>query len=128
MEVEGDLWGDWDPDRMAQVISNLAGNGLHHGDGEVSVLLRGEPEVVVFQTRNGGPPIPREVLPHVFEPGRRGDARSGGLGLGLFIVQQIVLAHGGSIEVRSSEADGTVFTVVLPRKARHGPAAASAGF
>ena len=77
----------------------------------------------MFQTRNGGSPIPKEVLPHIFEPGRRGDARSGGLGLGLFIVQQIVLAHGGSIEVSSSEADGTVFTVVLSRKGRHGPAA-----
>ncbi len=122
IEAEGDHWGDWDPDRMAQVISNLAGNGLQHGEGEVSVFLHGEPEVVVFQTHNGGAPIPKEVLPHIFEPGRRGDARSGGLGLGLFIVQQIVLAHGGSIEVRSSEADGTVFTVVLPRKGRHGPA------
>jgi signal transduction histidine kinase len=123
MEAQGDLWGDWDPDRIAQVISNLAGNGLHHGDGNVSVLLRGEAEVVVFQTRNGGPPIPRDVLPHLFEPGRRGDARSGGLGLGLFIVQQIVLAHGGSIDVQSSDAEGTLFTVVLPRKGRHGPAA-----
>jgi len=58
------------------------------------------------------------VLPHVFEPGRRGDARSGGLGLGLFIVQQIVLAHGGSIEVNSSEEKGTTFTLALPRKRR----------
>jgi PAS domain S-box-containing protein len=124
MEAEGDLWGDWDPDRIAQVISNLAGNALQHSEGDVAVLLQGEPEVVVFQTRNGGPAIPKEVLPHIFEPGRRGDARSGGLGLGLFIVQQIVLAHGGSIEVKSTEAGGTLFTVVLPRKGRHGGAAA----
>jgi signal transduction histidine kinase len=55
----------------------------------------------------------------LFEPGRRGDARAGGLGLGLFIVRQVVLAHGGRIEARSGEADGTVFTVTLPRKARH---------
>jgi len=121
LEAEGDLWGDWDPDRIAQVISNLAGNALQHSDDDVSVLLRGERDVVVFQTVNGGPPIPREVLPHIFEPGRRGDARSGGLGLGLFIVQQIVLAHGGNIEVTSSEGAGTVFTVVLPRKGRQGP-------
>jgi len=121
LEAEGDLWGDWDPDRIAQVISNLAGNALQHSEGDVSVLLHGERDVVVFQTVNGGPPIPREVLPHIFEPGRRGDARSGGLGLGLFIVQQIVLAHGGNIEVTSSEAAGTVFIVVLPRKGRQGP-------
>jgi PAS domain S-box-containing protein len=118
LEATGDLWGDWDADRMAQVISNLVGNALQHSDGEVAVTLRGESDVVLLETKNDGPPIPREVLPHVFEPGRRGDARAGGLGLGLFIVQQIVLAHGGSIEVRSSEGDGTTFTVALPRKAR----------
>ena len=81
------------------------------------MTLRGEAEVVVLQTNNSGPPIPPDVLPHVFEPGRRG-ARSGGLGLGLYIVQQIVLAHGGNIEARSIPDDGTIFTVVLPRKAR----------
>ncbi len=59
LEAEGDLWGDWDPDRIAQVISNLAGNALQHSDDDVSVLLRGERDVVVFQTVNGGPPIPR---------------------------------------------------------------------
>ena len=119
LETEGDLWGSWDPDRMAQVISNLVGNALQHSsdDAEVKVTLRGEAEVVVLQTNNGGPPIPADVLPNVFEPGRRG-ARSGGLGLGLYIVQQIVLAHGGNIEARSIPGDGTTFTVVLPRKAR----------
>ena len=120
IDAAGDLWGDWDASRMEQVISNLVSNALQHGpeDGEVKVTVRGEPSVVVFSTHNGGPPIPREVLPHVFEPGRRGDAQPGGLGLGLFIVQQIVLAHGGSIEAHSSAAQGTTFTAVLPRKAR----------
>ncbi|MCA1827931.1 MAG: nitrogen regulation protein NR(II) [Myxococcales bacterium] len=120
LETDGDLWGNWDPDRMAQVISNLVGNALQHSseDGEVRVRLHGEPEVVVLQTHNGGSPIPPDVLPHVFEPGRRG-ARSGGLGLGLYIVEQVVLAHGGSIEARSTAEEGTTFTVVLPRKARH---------
>ncbi len=121
LDAQGDLWGDWDADRMAQVISNLVGNALQHsGGGEVAVSLRGETELVRLQTRNGGAPIPADVLPHVFEPGRRGGngAQSGGLGLGLFIVQQIVLAHGGSIEVRSTEEEGTTFEVSLPRKAR----------
>jgi PAS domain S-box-containing protein len=120
LDAQGDLWGDWDADRMAQVISNLVGNAMQHSDGgEVTVTLCGESEVVRLRTRNGGPPIPMEVLPHVFEPGRRGDGtRTGGLGLGLFIVQQIVLAHGGTIDVHSSEEDGTTFEVTLPRKAR----------
>ena len=121
LEVHGDPWGDWDPDRMAQVISNLVGNAVQHSEGEVEVTLRGEKDFVVLETHNRGTPIPREVLTHVFEPGRRGTDRSGGLGLGLFIVQQIVLAHGGSIEVRSSESDGTTFTVALPRKGRQKP-------
>jgi PAS domain S-box-containing protein len=119
LEAQGDLWGDWDPDRMAQVISNLVGNALQHSEGDVTVTLRGESDVVLLETKNDGPSIPRELLPYVFEPGRRGDARAGGLGLGLFIVQQIVLAHGGGIEVQSIEGDGTIFTAALPRKARH---------
>ncbi|HYS11409.1 MAG TPA: ATP-binding protein [Myxococcales bacterium] len=119
LDSEGDLWGDWDADRMAQVISNLVGNALQHSDGQVEVTLRGESDEVLFRTRNGGPPIPADVLPHVFEPGRRGNgARSGGVGLGLFIARQIVLAHGGTIEARSSEAEGTIFEIALPRKAR----------
>jgi PAS domain S-box-containing protein len=121
VQREGDLWGSWDPDRIAQVVSNLVGNALHHGpeDGPVRVSIREAGDEVVLETHNPGAPIPPEVLPHIFEPGRRGDARAGGLGLGLFIVRQVVLAHGGRIEARSGEADGTVFTVTLPRKARH---------
>ena len=121
LTCDGDLWGDWDPDRMAQVISNLVGNALQHSEGDVTVEARGDGEFVVFATRNDGAPIPRDVLPHVFEPGRRGNLHPGGLGLGLFIVQQIVLAHGGNIEVTSDESDGTSFTVRLPRKARQKP-------
>ena len=120
IDADGDLWGSWDAGRIEQVVSNLVSNALQHGpaDGEVTVTLRGEREVVILSTHNAGPPIPRQVLAHVFEPGRSGDAQAGGLGLGLFIVQQIVLAHGGSIEVRSTAAEGTTFTAVLPRKAR----------
>ena len=121
VEAEGDLWGNWDSDRIAQVLSNLVGNALQHSPHDVPVLvtLHGHEDVVVLETHNDGPSIPPEVLPHIFEPGRRGDARAGGLGLGLFIVQQIVFAHGGTIEARSTMEHGTTFTVTLPRKARH---------
>lgn len=119
IDAEGDLWGNWDAGRMEQVISNLVGNALQHGPqtGEVKVTLRGEADSVTLSTHNAGAPIPPEVLRHVFEPGQRGSAPSGGLGLGLFIVQQIVLAHGGSMRA-SSGPEGTTFTAVLPRKAR----------
>jgi len=101
------------------VVSNLVGNALQHSpEGspvEVTLVDRGED--VVLETLNGGPPIPAEVLPHIFEPGRR-SAGSGGLGLGLFIAQQIVLAHGGSISATSSPEEGTRVSMTLPRRAR----------
>jgi signal transduction histidine kinase len=124
-DARGDAWGNWDPDRIAQVVSNLAGNALQHSpeSGTVRVELRDEGERVVLQTSNAGPPIPEQVLPHLFEPGRRGPPgrghkESSGLGLGLYIVRQIVLAHGGELSVRSSAAEGTTFTVSLPRRSR----------
>src|SRR5207237_9932568 len=72
LEASGALWGDWDPDRIAQVISNLVGNAVQHSEGDVEVTLRGASDFRVLQTRNRGTPIPREVLPHVFAPGRAG--------------------------------------------------------
>ena len=124
-EARGDAWGNWDPDRMAQVVSNLVGNALQHSPetSTVRVDLRDEGDRVVFETSNAGTPIPPEVLPHIFEPGRRGPPgvgrqESSGLGLGLYIVRQIVLAHGGEISVRSSAAEGTTFVVSLPRRPR----------
>jgi len=124
-EARGDAWGNWDPDRMAQVVSNLVGNALQHSpeSGTVRVDLRDEGERVLLETSNAGPPIPAEVLPHLFEPGRRGPPgrghkESSGLGLGLYIVRQIVLAHGGEISARSSAEEGTTFTVSLPRRSR----------
>ncbi|HKC61291.1 MAG TPA: GAF domain-containing sensor histidine kinase [Myxococcales bacterium] len=125
LEARGDAWGNWDPDRIAQVISNLVGNALQHSpeSGTVRVDLRDEGDRVLLETSNAGPPIPQDVLPHLFEPGRRGPPgrgrkESSGLGLGLYIVQQIVLAHGGAISVRSSAEEGTTFTVSLPRRFR----------
>jgi len=117
---EGDLHGRWDPERIEQVLSNLIGNACHHGTcgAPVYVRLSGFGAAVRAEVHNEGPPIPAEVLPHVFEPFRRGasDRRdaSGGVGLGLFIVRSLVEAHGGTIEVQTGAA-GTTFAVVLPR-------------
>jgi PAS domain S-box-containing protein len=110
--------GAWDPDRLAQVVSNLVGNALTHGDAGtlVHVTVVAEGPDVVLTVHNAGRPIPAELLPHVFDPFKQagGDGGRQGLGLGLYIVQQLVLAHGGDISVRSSTAEGTVFTVRLP--------------
>lgn len=120
LRCQGDLEGAWDEDRMTQVLSNLVGNALRHGDDTlVLVELDGtEPGVVTLRVRNGGT-IPAELLPHIFDPFRSGrtgrpSARSEGLGLGLYIVQEIVKAHAGRLQVRSADGE-TCFTAALPR-------------
>ncbi len=117
---EGDLVGQWDPDRLSQVVSNLIGNALRHGDpaSAIAIRLHAAPgdEVMLSVTNSGC--IPRELLPHVFDPfrgGQRPPTKSEGLGLGLYIVQQIVLAHGGSVDVQSA-ATLTAFRIRLPRQ------------
>jgi two-component system, sensor histidine kinase and response regulator len=121
LHCEGDPWGQWDADRLAQVVTNLVGNAVVHGSEAVPVQVRldgRDAHWVSLAVANGGS-IPAEVLPHVFDPFRSGRERSSrveGLGLGLYIVQQIVQAHGGQVDVSSDEAHGTRFRVRLPRQ------------
>jgi signal transduction histidine kinase len=121
VRLEGDLKGEWDADRLAQVASNLIGNSLQHGerDAAVQVHVDGTREdAVVLSVANAGA-IPADVLPHVFDPFRGGQRQLGrgdGLGLGLYIVQQIVQAHEGSVEVQSGDAEHTLFRVTMPRR------------
>jgi signal transduction histidine kinase len=111
--------GVWDPDRLVQVVSNLVSNALAHGDEGTPVRVRVWEDGTdhLFSVHNAGPPIPGELLPRIFDPFKRALGNGGrkGLGLGLYIVQQLVLAHGGTIEVRSTREEGTTFTVRLPR-------------
>lgn len=119
--LEGDLTGVWDGERLCQVVANLVGNAVHHGTGDrpVRVSVDGRcPDTVVLEVSNGGQIAP-ELLPCLFDPFRgrqRTPGRHQGLGLGLFIAQQIVRAHQGSIEV-FSENGTTRFRVALPRVA-----------
>ena len=124
IEVEGNVVGQWDHDRLLQVFSNLVSNALHHGSGS-SVTIRcdgGDASGVEVSIHNGGA-VPPEVLPVLFEPfrGNTRYQRTRGLGLGLFITQQIVAAHGGTIDVVSDDTRGTTFHLMLPR----GPAKAA---
>ncbi|WP_394829874.1 sensor histidine kinase [Pendulispora albinea] len=121
LETEGDVDGDWDEERLAQIFSNLLANALAHSPEDAAITVRtwtrdGE---AFTSVHNGGPAIDEEAMGQLFEPFRRGEkrtARSGKhLGLGLYIVQQIVRAHGGRVEVRSTENEGTTFLVSLPR-------------
>ncbi|HEX9050960.1 MAG TPA: HAMP domain-containing sensor histidine kinase [Anaeromyxobacter sp.] len=121
ISADGDLSGEWDPDRLEQVASNLVSNAVDHGDpaAPVRVELVGDPDAVVLRVRNEGPSVPPEVLSHLFEPFSRGpdekSRRASGLGLGLYISREIVRGHGGDI---GAVSDGeTVVTVRLPRRA-----------
>ncbi|NVJ16410.1 GAF domain-containing protein [Myxococcus sp. AM010] len=123
VEVQGEVRGEWDSDRIAQVLTNLLGNALAYSpaDAPVRVDTRLEGEAALLSVFNGGAPIPRELLPRLFEPLTRGALKEGqstrSIGLGLYIVQDIVRGHGGGVEVVSSEQHGTTFTVRLPRAA-----------
>ena len=117
---KGDVTGDWDPDRLGQVASNLIGNAFQHGapNQPVRVGLDGtDPDQVVMSIENDGV-IPPDILPHLFDPFRGGQraGRNEGLGLGLYIVQQIVHAHGGRVEVHSTPETHTRFRVIVPRR------------
>ncbi|HEY7374825.1 MAG TPA: HAMP domain-containing sensor histidine kinase, partial [Polyangia bacterium] len=123
--------GAWDPDRLAQVASNLIGNAVVHGTGRVRVSVRRSAAEAILEVQNGGAPISAEVVPHIFEAFQRSagelSSHGRGLGLGLFIAERIVAAHGGRIGVRSNAEDGTIFAVALPAPlARPAPGLASA--
>jgi len=123
LRVEGDGNGRWDPGRLEQVVSNLAANALQHGpeDSPVTVASEGGATEWTLSVHNLGEPIPPEALPHLFDLFRRGHDVHGGrpgrrhLGIGLFIVREVVHAHGGTIDVTSGLAEGTRFVVRLPR-------------
>jgi PAS domain S-box-containing protein len=115
-----ELRGAWDRDRLEQLFSNLIGNALAYGDpGKPVTVTAGAGTLDVWvEVHNEGPPIPQELRSIVFHPFRRGERESrspAGLGLGLYISNEVVLAHGGQIEIRSTAAEGTTFRVVLPR-------------
>jgi signal transduction histidine kinase len=119
---EGEGQGSWDEDRLSQLLSNLLGNALVYSPpgSVVRVLTRGLEREVLLQVHNPGKPIPPEQLERLFRPFERGEntvndaGRS--IGLGLFIVLGIARAHGGRVEVQSTEEAGTTFTVHLPRE------------
>lgn len=123
--MTGDLSFQADGARMQQALSNLLSNAVQHGNrrSPVSLTADGEEDAVVLKVCNAGDPIPTDALQAIFEPLVRApnanseaqERSKTSLGLGLFIVREIVLAHGGTITVESSIGAGTVFTIRLPR-------------
>jgi len=125
VNARGALTGQWDSERMSQVVTNLLGNALEHGSerGAVSVDVQGTDDEVTIAVFNHGTVIPEEQLDGIFNAMKMQAApnksigSSANLGLGLYIADRIVHAHQGRIEVASSEERGTTFTVHVPRHA-----------
>jgi sigma-B regulation protein RsbU (phosphoserine phosphatase) len=106
-----------DADRIVQAVGNLVANAAAHGarDQPLTVRTESDGQGIRISVHNHGKPIPPQLLPRLFEPMVRGaEARSQGVGLGLFIVREIVAAHAGAVEAESSAEAGTTVTLRLP--------------
>ncbi len=122
LRAAADGRGAWDRDRLQQVCTNLIGNAIQYGDASAPIIVRvsGDEHDVTLVVENAGAAIPPAVQATLFDPFRRGTNEAsaargqGGLGLGLFIVQQIAQQHDGSITVESDEVR-TAFSVRMPR-------------
>jgi len=125
LEKSGDLKGNWDRERLGQIVFNLVVNAVIHASAKlVHISIEGQDLDVVLQVTNQGSPIPPDMQHSIFDPFFRTEAASSalprsGLRLGLFIVREIVTGHEGMVEVASTEAKGTTFTLRLLRVVRH---------
>jgi signal transduction histidine kinase len=124
-EATGEVQGQWDRARMTQAFSNVISNAVQHGSDKtpINVVVRGGADDVEVTVQNRGSVIPTNELDRIFNPlyrigGDKPVAPRENLGLGLYITERIVAAHGGSIAVDSSDKHGTTFTIRLPKRAR----------
>lgn len=118
LEADAAVVGPWDAMRIDQVMTNLVDNALKYGRGRpVEVDVRAGPGVCILRVVDHGIGIAESDCARIFDRFARGVStrQYGGFGLGLWIVRQIVEAHGGRIEVSSTLGAGTAFTVTLPR-------------
>jgi signal transduction histidine kinase len=118
VQTTGDLRGAFDRDRVHQALANLISNALHHTRGPIEVHAREEEnhEAIVTDVTSHGAAIPEDLRRRIFDPFLQGDTPGPrqGLGLGLYIVQQIALAHGGTCDVASDDK-ATTFSIRWPR-------------
>jgi signal transduction histidine kinase len=124
LRCDRSITGVWDVERIRQMLSNLIRNAVAYGKRGSTITLKAHSEngEVVLSVHNEGRPIPKKKHAIIFDPLIRGEMVKQGerreadsLGLGLYIVRQIVLAHRGTIELTSNATEGTTFTVRLPR-------------
>ena len=128
--------GVWDPARLEQVLANLLNNALKYGRRGAPVTLRWRrdpDDALLIEVHNEGDPIPKDLQPHVFDAFRMGAqtvaSAQASAGVGLYVVAQVVRAHGGEVGLESTAETGTTFRVRLPGSApsQGGGAPASAG-
>lgn len=124
-EATGELSGRWDSARIGQMLSNLVGNAVQHGaiGTPINVTATGSTDEVLVSVHNQGTPVPEKDMPRIFEPLARGSDSTSysqvvapSLGLGLYIAREIARAHGGTLELVSSDEEGTTFAARLPRR------------
>lgn len=117
---DGPLWVSGDPLRLEQVVVNLLNNAIKYTDrgGDIGVALEAEEDEAVLRVRDNGVGIAPEVLPHIFDLFTQADTSldraQGGLGIGLALVQSLVIMHRGRVEVHSTLHHGSEFVVRLP--------------
>jgi len=126
LDISGQTEGEWDKARVGQVFSNLIGNAVQYSfkDTPIKITIKGDAEEVVLSVHNEGVPIPSDKVARIFdslirvtaEDNEHNTGQTTNLGLGLFITKEIVTAHGGALNVTSSEKGGTTFTAHFPLK------------
>jgi two-component system OmpR family sensor kinase len=124
LDIAENVVGRWDRTRIDQAITNLLSNAVKYGRGNpVSVSLAGESDRALITVVDRGLGIAREDLDRIFGRFERAVSAKqyGGLGLGLYIVREVITAHGGTIAVRSEPGEGAEFTISLPLTTRRAP-------
>jgi signal transduction histidine kinase len=126
LDISGETEGEWDKARIGQVFSNLLGNAAQYSfkDTPIKIIIKGTPNEVALSVHNEGLPIPANKIAGIFdslvrvtaEDKENNKEQTTNLGLGLFITREIVMAHGGVLEVTSSEKGGTTFTAHFPKR------------
>jgi len=109
-----------DADRLAQLLGNLLSNAMAYGasDRPITVVSAIDAQTFSLSVHNGGEPIPLDAQATLFQPLTRASsagAAGRSVGLGLYIVNEIARSHGGSASVKSTAAEGTLFTIRCPR-------------
>ncbi len=127
LEITGDMQVTWDRSRISQAFGNLITNAIDHGSAEEPIVVKVREHAdneIIWVIQNAGGVISSAQLRTIFDPAKRFALRPASerkmsdklnLGLGLYITREIVIAHGGRIEITSTKEDGTIFTIRLPR-------------